>query len=92
MKNNDGYLRLDPDEKYNLDHQIEVYKLIAMGFRGKRIGDNYDVHHIVNNGYNCRPKNLVLLTRAQHNAVHMSEEQHEKFKDNIMEYLEEEES
>ena len=27
---------------------------------------------------NCRKDNLVLLTRAQHNIVHMSEEQLEK--------------
>jgi len=66
-----GYLRLDPDgEIRNLDHHVNVYTLIAMGFLGKKIGDPYDVHHIDNNGYNCRPEKLVLLTRKQHNAVH----------------------
>ena len=69
-KNDDGYLRLDPEGEYNLDHQIEVYKLIAMGFLGKELGDDYDVHHRINDGYNCKPNNLVLLTRSQHNAVH----------------------
>lgn len=68
--NGNGYLKLDYERKYNLDHSIEVYKLIAMGFLGKTIGDGYDVHHKINDGYNCRPSNLILLTRAQHNAVH----------------------
>lgn len=67
-----GYLRLDPLGKYKVDHQIEVYKLIAMGFLGKQIGDGYDVHHKINDGYNCRPENLILLTREQHNKVHQS--------------------
>lgn len=87
-KNGDGYLRLDPQREYNLDHDIEVYKLIAMGFFGKRIGDGYDVHHKINDGYNCRKDNLVLLTRAQHNIVHMSEDQLEKI--DLDEYLMEE--
>ena len=55
-----------------MDHQIEVNKLIAMGFLGKQIGDGYDVHHKINDGYNCRPENLILLTREQHNKVHQS--------------------
>lgn len=65
------YLRLVPDESFRVDRTIEVYKLIAMGFLGKTIGDGFDVHHIYNDGYNCRPENLILLTRAQHNAVHL---------------------
>ena len=65
-----GYLKLDPSGRYSVDHQIEVYKLIAMGFLGKQIGDGYDVHHKINDGYNCRPENLILLTREQHNKVH----------------------
>ncbi len=72
---NKGYLRLDPDGKYPVDHQIEVYKLIAMGFLGKKIGDGYEVHHKINDGYNCRVSNLILLTRSQHNLVHMSKSQ-----------------
>lgn len=66
-----GYLKLDPDGGIqNIDHHVNVYTLIAMGFLGKKIGDHYDVHHKDNNGYDCRPDNLVLLTRKQHNAVH----------------------
>ena len=72
---NKGYLRLDPDGEYPVDHQIEVYKLIAMGFLGKKIGDGYEVHHRINDGYNCRVSNLILLTRQQHNLVHMSKNQ-----------------
>ena len=86
------YLRLDPKRIYKVDHQIEVYKLIAMGFLGKQIGDGYDVHHKINDGYNCRPANLMLLTREQHNAVHMSELQYEKYKDHLLDYLENKES
>lgn len=89
-KNGDGYLRLDPKGEYNLDHNIEVYKLIAMGFFDKKIGDGYDVHHKINDGYNCRKENLILLTRSQHNVVHMSEEQLEKIGDLDI-YLSEEE-
>ena len=69
-KDSKGYLRLDPLGKFSVDHQIEVYKLIAMGFLGKQIGDGYDVHHRINDGYNCRKENLILLTREQHNKVH----------------------
>ena len=86
--NGNGYLRLDPKSEYNLDHDIEVYKLIAMGFFGKRIGDGYDVHHKINDGYNCRKENLVLLTRAQHNIVHMPEEQFKQI-GNMDDYLSE---
>lgn len=70
----DGYLRLKPDDDYNVDRSIEVYKLIAMGFLGKKIGDGYDVHHKINDGYNNKPENLLLLTRNQHNAIHFAEE------------------
>ena len=86
--NNNGYLKLDPNGDYNLDHNIEVYKLIAMGFLGKKLDDGYDVHHKINDGYDCRPDNLVLLTRSQHNAVHFSEKS--KADINLREYLEEE--
>ena len=60
----------------------------GMGFFGKRIGDGYDVHHKINDGYNCRKENLVLLTRAQHNIVHMPEEQFKQI-GNMDDYLSE---
>ena len=70
--NNSGYLKLDPYNKYSgrVDHEVNVYTLIAMGFLGKELNDGYDVHHKINDGYNCRPENLILLTREQHNKVH----------------------
>lgn len=68
--NSKGYLKLDPARKYWVNHKIEVYKLIAMGFLGKTFSDGYDVLHKINDGWNCRPSNLILLTRPQHNAVH----------------------
>ena len=78
------YLRLVPDESFRVDRSIKVYELIAMGFLGKTVGDGYDVHHIYNDGYNCRPENLILLTRAQHNAVHL----HSELKENgLIEFL-----
>lgn len=64
-----GYLRLDKEEK-NVDHYVTVYTLVAKTFLQKKEGDGYDVHHIVNNGYDNRLSNLILLTREQHNAVH----------------------
>ena len=70
--NNSGYLKLDPRNLYpgKIDHEINVYTLIAMGFLGKTFNDGYDVHHKDNNGYDCRLENLVLLTRKQHIAIH----------------------
>ena len=70
--NNSGYLKLDPKNLYpgKVDHEINVYTLIAMGFLGKTFNDGYDVHHKDNNGYDCRPDNLILLTRKQHIAIH----------------------
>ena len=64
-----GYLRLDKNEN-GVDHTVTVYTLVAKAFLGKTEGDGYDVHHIINNGYDNRPCNLILLTREQHNAVH----------------------
>jgi len=81
------YLRLDPDGEYPVDHQIEVYKLIAMGFLGKKIGDSYDVHHIINDGYNCRENNLLLLTRTQHNFVHSTESKFHEIENNLDKYI-----
>ncbi|MBD5440838.1 MAG: HNH endonuclease [Treponema sp.] len=68
-----GYLKLNVDKKLKVDHSVKVYTLVAKAFLGKKEGDGYDVHHIDNNGYDNRPENLILLTRAQHNAVHRDE-------------------
>ncbi|MBQ9494390.1 MAG: HNH endonuclease [Treponema sp.] len=68
--NHIGYLVLDRDKRYKVNHYCYVYTMIAMAFLGKKPGDGLHVHHINNNGYDCRPENLMLLTRAQHAKVH----------------------
>ena len=47
-----------------------VYYYISAGFYGKPNGKC--IHHINNNGYDCRPENLILLTPPQHSKVHGS--------------------
>lgn len=46
----------------------EVYKIIARAFYGSTQG--YSIHHIDNNGYDCRPENLILLTKTEHSKAH----------------------
>lgn len=64
-----GWLKLDL-EKDGVTHSNYVYTLIAYAFLGKRNGDGKHVHHIDNNGYDCRPENLILLTSGQHSYIH----------------------
>lgn len=66
-----GYLvLLKPDDNTPINTTTCVYTFVAKMFMGKKDGDGLHVHHIDNNGYDCRLKNLILLTPAQHNAVH----------------------
>lgn len=65
-----GYLVLDPEHTKNVAHSVHVYTMIAYGFLGKIPDDGKHVHHIDNNGYNCRPENLILLDAEQHSYVH----------------------
>ena len=65
-----GYLVLDPEHTKNVTHSVHVYTMIAYGFLGKLPKDGKHVHHIDNNGYNCRPENLILLDSEQHSYVH----------------------
>lgn len=66
-----GYLVFDPAQlKRKIQHDFYVYTLVAYAFLGKVVGDKKHVHHIDNNGYNCRPENLILLTEEQHSYVH----------------------
>lgn len=64
-----GYLVL---EKYP---SILVYRFVSDCFldRLKPYVKGLEVHHINNDGYNCREDNLILLTRKQHNAIHKNE-------------------
>ena len=54
-----------------LNHSICIYQFIAHAFL-MHTSDDYTkhIHHIDNNGYDCRPENLILLTPRQHSKVH----------------------
>lgn len=68
-----GYLVLSPLDKLKINRSREVYTFVAMTFMGKKEGDGLHVHHINNNGYDCSTENLILLTKKQHNAVHLDQ-------------------
>ena len=65
-----GYIVLDPKNTKNVSHYVYVYTLVAYAFLGKKPNDGKHVHHIDNNGYDCRPENLILLDAVQHSYVH----------------------
>ena len=66
----DGYLVIS--NKNNVtgvnNHSVEIYKFVSAAFLGKP--DDKDIHHINNNGYDCRPDNLILLTPREHSKAH----------------------
>ena len=62
-----GYLVL---EKYP---KVLVYRLVADVFLERKTGEYRAVHHIDNDGYNCGEDNLIMLTKAQHDAIHTNE-------------------
>lgn len=66
-----GYLKLEL-KKDDVTHSDYVYTLIAWAFLGKGNNENNGkhVHHIDNNGYNCRPDNLILVDSEQHSFIH----------------------
>lgn len=45
-----------------------AYKLIAEAFYGSTEG--FHIHHINNNGFDCRPENLILLRKEEHSKAH----------------------
>ena len=74
-----GYLVIDPLNEFPELHKLNrrkylrTYTLVAMAFLGKQKYeyDGIHVHHIDNNGYDCKPENLILLDRDSHlNYVH----------------------
>ena len=69
-ENYNGILRMtDTIEKKRSDNiSKEVYDFIAKAFLGET--SNKHVHHINNNGYDCRPENLILLEKDEHSKVH----------------------
>lgn len=46
------------------------YHFIAYGFFKELYGEKLDIHHINNNGYDCRPDNLILLEPREHSKAH----------------------
>lgn len=64
-----GYLKAD-SEIINLDY---TYRLVAHAFFGEPPRPSYQIHHIINDGFNNSVGNLVYLTKIQHDRV-------EKFK------------
>ena len=65
-----GYLIIDKNKTKRVSHSTYVYTLVAYAFLGKKPNDGKHVHHIDNNGYDCRPENLILLDSEQHSYVH----------------------
>lgn len=69
-----GYLN-DENTEFSGNTTIEVYKFIAAGFYPEycKVYENpygYDIHHINNNGYDCRPDNLIPLKPREHSKAH----------------------
>ena len=67
-----GYLRLQgylDGSKYDGSRNYS-YHFIAYGFFKELYGKKLDIHHINNNGYDCRPDNLILLEPREHSKAH----------------------
>lgn len=66
----DGYLVISNNNRVPgvNNHSVEIYKFVSAAFLGKP--DGRDIHHINNNGYDCRPKNLILLKPREHSKAH----------------------
>lgn len=70
-KTHNGYLVFDPNQlPRQIQHNYHVWRLVAMAFLGLKKYDSRVVHHINNNGYDCRPENLILVSWKQHSAIH----------------------
>jgi hypothetical protein len=57
----------------NTKHPREdVHRLVALPWLNNNKGDDYRaIHHINNNGYNNSIKNLLVVTPAQHEMIHI---------------------
>jgi len=66
----DGYLVISKENNVSEvnNHTVEIYKFISAAFFGKPNGK--DIHHINNNGYDCRPNNLILIEPEDHSKAH----------------------
>ena len=69
-----GYLAIsyENDElvEGKLNHSTCVYNFVGWTFYPESIRENLDIHHINNNGYDCRPDNLIPLTPREHSKAH----------------------
>ena len=72
IKNKKGYLFIsyenDKEKNDCFNHSTYVYEFISNAFLGDK--GNKRVHHIDNSGYDCRPENLILLTKDEHSKAH----------------------
>lgn len=69
--NFNGYLKMTKTvEGKDSDNRSEnIYIFVAKAFFSN-YKEGMHVHHINNNGYDCRPENLILLEKDQHSKVH----------------------
>ena len=70
--NFNGYLKMTKTiEGKDSDNRSEnIYTFVAKAFFSLEELNGKSIHHINNNGYDCRPENLILLTPEQHSKVH----------------------
>lgn len=54
---------------YNFDSTTCVYRFVAAAFL-PNYKEGFQVHHINNNGYDCRPDNLIMLQPREHSKAH----------------------
>ena len=68
--NFNGYLKMTKTvEGKDSDNRSEnIYIFVAKAFFSN-YKEGMHVHHINNNGYDCRPENLILLEKDQHSIV-----------------------
>lgn len=71
-ENFNGYLKMTKTtEGKDSDNRSEnIYVFVAKAFFSLEELHGKCIHHINNNGYDCRPENLILLTPPQHSKVH----------------------
>lgn len=71
-ENFNGYLKMTKTtEGKDSDNRSEnIYIFVAKAFFSLEELHGKCIHHINNNGYDCRPENLILLTPPQHSKVH----------------------
>ena len=70
-ENFNGYLKMSKtvEDKDSDNRSENIYTFVAAAFL-PNYKEGMHVHHINNNGYDCRPENLILLTPPQHSKVH----------------------